>query len=221
MGPLGRRSGTRCARAHHRPECQQHEPAHRRNGVTSDGSMGDPDPAGRPGRPVLGAGRRGEHRPRGDDDPRHVVRSVGCAAVGLAVGRSRRRAHRWCARWPVACDRDRVIRRRPDRVGRRDQHSRTGAHPLPVRACVRRDAGWFGVAVAARRERRQVQRARRVRSAGLDPRLGRVLVVRHGGPPARFRGRPVVVHADRAAPRTDLGDRARQDAIRAPGANLR
>ncbi len=39
-------------------------------------------------RPVRGAGRRRQHRPRGHDDPRHVVRPVGPAGTGARGPRS-------------------------------------------------------------------------------------------------------------------------------------
>ena len=71
------------------------------------------DPARRPRRPVLRARRHREHRPRGHDDPRHVVRAAGPAGSGgrgpaLAVGRHRRRARR-----PAPRPGHRHVRRRP------------------------------------------------------------------------------------------------------------
>ena len=65
-----------------------------------------PDRARRPRRPLRRARRRRQHRPRGDDDPRHLVRRVGAASsagpwAGVAVGDPRRRARRAAARrWP-------------------------------------------------------------------------------------------------------------------------
>ena len=60
------------------------------------------DPARRPRRAVVRARRRGQHRPRGHDDPRHLGRGVGrlpVGAVGGAAGRDRlRRAGRAAAR---------------------------------------------------------------------------------------------------------------------------
>ena len=56
------------------------------------------DRAGRAGRAVLRARRRGQHRPRGHDDPRHLGRRLGRLPVGLG-GRARRRA---CSSAPSA-----------------------------------------------------------------------------------------------------------------------
>ena len=44
------------------------------------------DRAGRPRRPLVRAGRRRQHRPRGHDDPRHLVRRLGRLAVGPVGG---------------------------------------------------------------------------------------------------------------------------------------
>ena len=51
------------------------------------------DRPGRAGRAVLRARRRGQHRPRGHDDPRHLGRRLGRLPVGLG-GRARRRRAR-------------------------------------------------------------------------------------------------------------------------------
>ncbi len=62
--------------------------------LTSSGTIGAalalavPIGAGRPRRPVGRARRRGQHRPRGHDDPRHLGRRLGRLPVG-AVGRRR------------------------------------------------------------------------------------------------------------------------------------
>ena len=61
-----------------------------------------PDRTGRPRRAVVGAGRRGQHRPRGHDDPRDLGRRLGRARVrGVGrhpVRRGLRRAGRAAAR---------------------------------------------------------------------------------------------------------------------------
>ena len=53
--------------------CRGHQ-LHRRPAGRADRRR--PDPAGRSRRPVVGARRRGQHRPRGHDDPRHARRRL-------------------------------------------------------------------------------------------------------------------------------------------------
>ena len=53
-----------------------------------------PDPAGRPRRPVVRARRRGQHRPRGHDDPRHLGRRLLRLPL-RPVGRRRSAPSRW------------------------------------------------------------------------------------------------------------------------------
>ena len=96
-------------------------------------AAGRADRARRPRRPVVRAGRRGQHRPRGHDDPRHLVRRLGRLAV-RPLGRRARRHPRRRARRPAARGRHRHLRRRPHRLRCRDQHPRRRHHPLPVRA---------------------------------------------------------------------------------------
>ena len=56
--------------------------------------LADADRAGRPRRPLVGAGRRRQHRPRRDDDPRHLVRRLGGDRVRAVAGRAARHPRR-------------------------------------------------------------------------------------------------------------------------------
>ena len=72
--------------ADHRRQ-RHHLQRHHRRGAAA----GRADRAGRPRRPVVRAVRRGQHRPRGHDDPRHLVRRLGRRTssgpwVGVLVG---------------------------------------------------------------------------------------------------------------------------------------
>ena len=109
-----------------------------------------PDPAGRPGRAVVRACRRGQHRPRGQ----MILGTWGAATSPTATARGRassRRAVRR-ARRPAARAGHRDLRRRPHRLRRRDQHHGGRASPRSwPRPVVLRPPGRRPDAVAAGR----------------------------------------------------------------------
>ena len=93
---------------------------------------GHADRAGRPRRPVVRARGRGQHRPRGHDDPRHMGRRLLrllLRAPGPASSARSSRRRRW--RHPRA--RHGHLRRRPHRLRCGDQHHRRRRRQVPRR----------------------------------------------------------------------------------------
>ncbi len=166
--------------------------------------------ADRPGgtrRPVLGARGHRQHRSRGDDDPRHLVRRVGRLAMGT-LGRRAVRCDRGRARRAAARGRDGDVRRRPRRVGCRDQHHRVGSDALPRHRGLHRATGRVGEPLAAgQRQRRALhvpvpRRRQPLRLADARPvRMAReealVLRVRPRGPREGHDRELVVAHDHR------------------------
>ena len=102
--------------------------------------LGDADRARRARRSLVRAGRRGQHRARGHDDPRHA----GCRLLRVQlrrVGRPRRGGGVRRGRWAAPRVVDRHLRRRPHRLRRRDQHHRARGLRLPGRGHVHRLEG--------------------------------------------------------------------------------
>ena len=140
-----------------------------------------PDRAGRSRRPVVRAGRRGQHRPRGHDDPRHDRGGLLRLLLRSLAGRRRRdgvRRHRRCAARAGHGD----LRRRPHRVRRRDQHHGRRRRGVPRGPVVLRAAGRRpdpvpagrgpGVPGPARRGGLGQDRRGQALVHGLRPRLG-------------------------------------------------
>ncbi len=69
--------------------------------ASGDAALERADPARRPRWAVLRTRRRRQHRARGHDDPRHLVRRVGRARVGAVGGHPDRPAR--AARWAACC----------------------------------------------------------------------------------------------------------------------
>ena len=109
--------------------------------------------AGRPRRPLVRARRRGQHRPRGHDDPRHLGRRLGRLPVG-AVGRRARRRRR-AARSAACCTPSPPSPSASTTSSpvSRSTSSALRRHPVPVRAALRP-----ACPAAARRSRRRSTR---------------------------------------------------------------